>query len=117
MPWHGMRYAVIYFYKLLRHFKPTHQNDHSPTPQELDDAMNMFGDDTISQPEEFMSSFDQFLTKVEEARSENEQQAKREEEEKKKKEAAAAQALARKVSGSEYAQMSFIVPMIFIYGD
>ena len=52
--------------------------------------MARFGDDGIKQPEEFFSTFEQFLSKIDESRTENDQMARKEEEERKKKEAAAA---------------------------
>ena len=46
--------------------------------------MALFGDDSVKQPEGFFSTFERFVSKVTESRSENELQARKDEEERKK---------------------------------
>ncbi len=64
--------------------------------QAIERVIAHFGDDTYKQPEEFFATFEQFMSKVDECRAENEQQAKKEEEERKKKLDAAAALMMQK---------------------
>ena len=68
--------------------------------QSVDAVMALFGDDSVKQPEEFFSTFEQFVAKVTEARTENEQQARKDEEERRK---LAATATSKKVRWTGHA--------------